>query len=155
VKDEHVKIDFDLSDIQEGNWPPTDFEGIWAVPLDDGNFRIDNIPFYVRSLSDHDIVAAHLTEHDKLVFDRVIARGGHSTYRIFLTDRAHHDKALLESWWMKLEELGCGYESVNDRYYAIDMPPKVEVSNVYRLLEEGEREGVWHFEEGFYAGDRR
>jgi hypothetical protein len=35
------------------------------------------------------------------------------------------------------------------------MPPKVEVSNVYRLLEEGEREGVWHFEEGFYAGDRR
>jgi hypothetical protein len=99
MSEERVKIDFDLAEIRDGEWPPTDFEGIWAQPLDDGNFEIDNVPFYVIGLADKDVVSAHADGNGTLLFDRVVRRGGHSTFWIFLTDLAHSDGALFVQWW--------------------------------------------------------
>lgn len=56
--------------------------------------------------------------------------------------------------WSELEVLGCTYEgsNVGERLlYAVDVPPHAAVAEVYRLLEQGESEGDWEFEEGFYC----
>ena len=55
--------------------------------------------------------------------------------------------------WRELEFLGCSYEGsgVSERrLYSIDMPPSVPVHEAYSLLEKGEEDGVWNFEEGLY-----
>jgi hypothetical protein len=47
---------------------------------------------------------------------------------------------------------GCTFESANPRYIAVDMPPSADVTALYELLERGKEQGVWVFEEGYYAG---
>lgn len=34
------------------------------------------------------------------------------------------------------------------RLFAIDVPPEADIHGVYSMLEDGEREGAWDFEEG-------
>jgi hypothetical protein len=34
--------------------------------------------------------------------------------------------------------------------YAIDIPPTVNINEAYKVLEQGEADGVWEFEEGYY-----
>jgi hypothetical protein len=53
--------------------------------------------------------------------------------------------------WLAFRELGCTYETANQKYLSIDLPPNTDVSRVYSLLNDGEKEGVWVFEEGYYA----
>jgi len=46
-----------------------------------------------------------------------------------------------------MERLGCTYENANSRLLSIDVPPSVDIYKAYSLLELGEKEGVWDFEE--------
>ena len=50
--------------------------------------------------------------------------------------------------WEPLEKLGCTYERANRRLVAIDVPPRSDVYAVYAVLEDGEKDGLWEFEEG-------
>ena len=60
-------------------------EGLWADPTGDGQYLLENVPFYAQGVSAGDTVTAH--EHDgALWFATVSKRGGHSTYRAFLND---------------------------------------------------------------------
>lgn len=121
--------------------------------IDEGNdrFVLDNSPFYAYGVSFGDTIAATMQDGE-LVFTRVVARGGHSTYRIQLPAGCDHDAFL--NHWSKFEGMGCSYEgsSANpQRLYAIDVPSGVDVRAVYRLLEKGEADGAWEFEEAHYC----
>jgi uncharacterized protein DUF4265 len=112
---------------------------------------VDNSPFYVYGISFGDVVTA-VPDGARLLFDRVIERGGHSTYRIKLPAGTDHRYFL--TYWPALEALGCSYEGSSAgvrRLYAIDVPPEADIHEVYRMLEEGENEGRWEFEEGHYC----
>jgi len=41
----HVRITFKLQPDEDG-YPPSDYERLWAVPLSNGRYQIDNIPFF-------------------------------------------------------------------------------------------------------------
>ena len=56
-EEKHVKICFPLEPDEDG-WPPVTAETLWAVELGGGLFRLDNIPFYARGVSDGDTVSA-------------------------------------------------------------------------------------------------
>lgn len=125
-------------------------ERMHATSIDDGKYVLENSPFYAYGISFKDVFYAELRD-GTLVFRAVISRGGHSTYRIRLP--AGRDHAYFLNNWLELGKLGCTYEgsSANTtRLYAIDVPPGVDVAEVYRLLDEKEHQGVWVFEEGHY-----
>ncbi len=61
----------------------------------------------------------------------------------------------LDEYWKKLEAIGCTYESttLNTKHgkkvlYSIDVPDSTDLYAVYSILEDGEKNGVWMFQEG-------
>jgi hypothetical protein len=116
-----------------------------------GRYRVDNSPFYAYDISYRDVVSAK-PDGLRLLFQAVLERGGHSTYRVKLPAGASHEDFLAR--WAALEALGCSYEgsSANPRrLYAIDVPPEADIQVIYELLEDGEADGAWEFEEGHYC----
>ena len=125
-------------------WHGHAVETFWAAPLGKGRFQLRNVPFYAKGLSYNDTVSAQHSE-GRLVFTGLVARGGHSTYRVVLSDPP---KEMWRRFWSRLQELGCTYERGTEHLVAIDVPPEANIHSVYRILEEGEKAAVWDFEEG-------
>ena|SRR2546421_625418 len=143
-----VRVRFDLNP-KDGHGYET--ERLWAERRGHNNFRIMNSPFFAFGISPDDIVKAK-GEGDEYQFQEVVKRGGHSTYRIFLQGNRTVRDSQFEEYWSELANLGCACENANDRLIAVDVPPGVDVAKVYRVLEKGEAEGIWAFEEAHYAG---
>lgn len=137
-----------LFDTDRKAWHRMTAERLWATPVGISLYRLENSPLYAYGVSYWDIVVARQDAEGDLHFSAVHERGGHSTYRVVLEGSA--SKADFERYWMRMERLGCTYESSRDpeNAFSIDVPPKSDVHAVYALLEKGEREGVWEFEEG-------
>jgi hypothetical protein len=88
----------------QGGYPPEEWEGLWAIPLEGGLFRIDNIPFYAKGLSCDDIVAASLIDGEYR-FLKIISPSTNSTFRIVVYDLK--DEEQIRS---SLQSLGCAIE---------------------------------------------
>ncbi|MGC2389174.1 MAG: DUF4265 domain-containing protein, partial [Candidatus Acidiferrum sp.] len=75
-------------------------------------------------------------------------------YRLFLQHNLTiHDDGFKQHWH-GLAAQHCTFENANDSLVAVDVPPEADVTEVYRLLERGEADGIWAFEEVHYAGGR-
>ena len=122
-------------------------ETVWAEVVSSDTFRVRNIPTWAYDVSLDDVVQAQSGGDGRLAFDRVAERGGHSTYRIRLEDG--DDASRFDQRWAALQELGCRYESHSEEpLYAVDVPPDADIHRVYEILEAGEADGTWDFEEG-------
>jgi hypothetical protein len=122
-------------------------ENMWAEPVSGDTYRVRNIPTWAYELSLDDVVEAHGGEDGILIFGDVVERGGHSTYRII--PAAETDETTFERYWAPLQDAGCRYEShATQPLYAVDVPPRADVRAVYEMLDRGERDGIWEFEEG-------
>jgi Domain of unknown function (DUF4265) len=134
-----IKIPLPANDASGG-----DAEWLWAEPEGD-SFVLKNIPIFVYGLSYGDSVRAR-KEDDILVFQDVVRRGGHSTYRIYAkSDRSSAEVAnVLNS----LEKLHCDLEPATNKIVGVDVLPEADVYEVYRVLEGAERSGILEFEEG-------
>jgi len=143
-----VKIAFPLNPDESGG---ISVERLWAQPLSDGTYVLDNSPFHAYGVSWQDVVSAELDETGELVYSAIARRGGHSTYRVRLP-KGKSDAYFLEIW-PRLEAQGCTYEGTGDelRLYAIDIPPGTSVSHVYQILADLETAEILEFEEGHYA----
>lgn len=142
---QRVKVSFPMGD--------GTVERMYAKPVGEGRYILDNSPFYVFDISYCDEFSADHVE-EELVFSRVISRSGHSTYRIKLPEGEDHSYFL--KYWVDLAAEGCTYEgsSVSSRLlYTIDLPPGVDVMNVYKIMDQYEQQGIWEFEEGHYCAN--
>jgi hypothetical protein len=131
--------------LEEGAWHGSATESLWAEPVAGGRYRLRNSPFYAFGVSAEDIVFAQEAE-GLLFFTEVSLRGGHSTYRIMKSKGLRPED--FERYWGPLQQAGCSYEEGPGRLLAVDVPPQAGFQHVYSLLEKGEQEQVWHFEEG-------
>ena len=80
-------------------------------------------------------------------FAGLVDTSGHSTYRLIREGK--NDE--FDKYWSKLESLGCTYESGDYkgvRLYAVDVPRTADIYKVYEILELGQSENAWMFEEG-------
>jgi Domain of unknown function (DUF4265) len=149
-----IRVLFELvPDADDPNWPPSTAETMWAEPAGVDSALLRNIPFYVRGIAYDDLILLKpksAGDDTPLTFDRVIQHRGHSTYRAIL--QSAEDPVIFGVWWQRLADLGCCYERANSALVAIDMPPGVDVHKAYQVLQLGEAESVWGFEEGFYSG---
>jgi hypothetical protein len=144
-----VKVRFPLeaSDREMG----VESESLWARDLGGRQYMLDNIPFYVYGVSLGDIVSATETP-EGLMFRETTSPGGHSTYRVLVSDEAGFEGATFEIWWRQLEALGCTREVARRKWIAIDVPRAADVDAVYRVLERGEADEVWSFFEEGHCG---
>lgn len=131
--------------LDSSEWHGSGAETVWAEPLGEGRFRIDNSPFYFFGLSYRDIVTATEDEQGQLQFRSVCEHGGHSTYRLMRNAGA---EGLFSACWQPLEVLGCTYEGGPGRLVSVDVPPAANIHDVYALLEAGVQSGAWDLEEG-------
>jgi hypothetical protein len=131
--------------LERSDWHDHTTESMWATPLTDGLLRLENVPFYAYGLSFGDSVQAIMkgTERE---FATVIQRGGHSTYRIFVT--AAQPLERFHELCEPLLAMGCTLERATERLFAVDVPPAADIRSVYRRLEHGQKAGLWDFDEG-------
>ncbi|MCW5964073.1 MAG: DUF4265 domain-containing protein [Bryobacterales bacterium] len=130
--------------LEPADWHNYETESVWANPLSKGLYRVRNVPFYAMGISNDDVLRAEL-EGDALFCREVAQRGGHSTYRFFLMAGIGDEQ--WKPYWQPLETLGCSYERGTARLFAVDVPPDVDIYKAYALLDQGEKAGVWSFQE--------
>ncbi|UXZ45556.1 DUF4265 domain-containing protein [Pseudomonas soli] len=124
------KIHFPLVIVDD--YPPVSSEGVWAEPLDDGTFRVDNIPFYSRDACLDDRVSAARGTDGEWLFQRVELDSGNSTLRIVFFDQG---VPAIETVLEGLQNLGCGWEGMNRRFFSINVPATVSFDAVLERLD--------------------
>jgi hypothetical protein len=109
-------------------------ETLWATAVDveKGWYRLDNIPFYVKSIACDDVVFAEYDEDEQfLTFRDVVQSSGNSTIQIVVMDPALETKSIRALF----DALGCSSEEFQERYFVIDVPSRLSYHPVKSLLD--------------------
>ena len=151
-----AKICFEL-DGEE--WHGHGAETLWAMPIPGSQrrlFQLRNSPFYVRGISHLDVVRATPVENSRGMFDfvEVIERSGHSTYMLLIPP----DDPRRGDYWNRLQMLGCSYEGADLDFkfgkrllHSVDAPPTTDLTEVREILDQGESDGVWIYQDGYVS----
>ncbi len=115
-----VKVEFRTDD---------DVETLWAEPLGDDRYRIDNTPFYAYGVSWRDVVLAEPQAGAFPIFASVVEKSGHRTVRVIVTDAG-----ALERLQSGILALGCTFEGAWQELICIDVPPEVDLESVRQFL---------------------
>jgi hypothetical protein len=139
---EHRRIAFRLERDEDG-YPPSDYERLWAVPLPNGNYRIDNIPFFVMGISAEDEVSVE-SEGEELFFKELVKPSGISTFRVIPSDQSMSGKvradiAALDGKSEFNQEVGV---------IAVEIPAASRIHPFMDYIVEEQEKGVLDFEEG-------
>jgi hypothetical protein len=109
-------------------------ETLWAVPLGDDCYRLDNSPFYAYGVSWWDTVFAPINAQEGLpTFQSVVAKSGNRTVRVIFDPPVSPDNAS-DQVLQGLVALGCSYEGANPGYMSVNIPPGVELQQVRSYL---------------------
>ncbi len=136
-----MKISFPLVRDQD-DYPPADWEHLWAISRGIDQYELDNIPFFAKGVSAGDIVSAR-RDDDQLIFDRVLRHGGHSTVRIIMLKLDEKEGVRNE-----LAVLGCESEGSHlPNLFAVDVPPNVNYAQVASFLAEKAEKNILDYEE--------
>ena len=130
--------------------PPNDPSGgeaewVWAEPEGNNLFALKNVPTFVKGLSYGDVVKTR-NEEGVPVFQDVVRRGGHSTYRIYARSDRKNPEVVKVIW--TLEGMHCEMENATDKIVGVDVLPEADIYAVYDVLEDAENAGLLEFEEG-------
>jgi hypothetical protein len=136
------KMTFALDKDEEG-YPPDDFETLWVEKVGRDEYRIDNIPFYVRNLAPDDVVIGEKVG-SILWYKSTVQKSDSSVFRIVFYERQKIDDVL-----RSLQRIGCKWEGSHlGSLYSIEAPGNVHVRDIKRFLTELSRDEVLDFEEG-------
>lgn len=142
---DRVKVVFKLGK-DEDDYPPADYESLWAVPVGEGLFQLDNIPFFANEVALGDVVSA-VPMGGELRFQEVVRPSGHSTLRLII-----YDKEEVPAVRKLLEERGCVSEGSHiPGLISVDVPPSVSLAALRPILDEGEAQERWGYEEACLA----
>lgn len=148
-----VKVGFKLERDQD-NYPPADWEWLWAIQVGNSTFKIDNIPFFAKLISYGDVVEVKQTNAG-LIFNTLVQPSGHSTVRVIVHRRGRSDQQLhagVEEVKLAMRAMGCNVEKSNILgLIAVDIPPEVNYQSVAEFLSQKEGEGLLGYEEACLA----
>ncbi|MFD0632466.1 DUF4265 domain-containing protein [Catenulispora yoronensis] len=144
---EMVKVVFKLHQDETG-WPPAGSERLWAVSLGDDLARLDNVPFFVRGYAMGDVVRFATDRAGVHWVQEAVRYSDNCTIRIMPGEGGGRDEvrqAVLDAF----APYGVTGEGIaRFGMVALNVPGAVDVASVKKLLEEGEEDGRWEFEEG-------
>jgi hypothetical protein len=149
---DRVKVRFRLARDEEG-WPPADSEELWAVAIGPDVVRIDSIPWFVRNLALGDLITVSRAADGVLHPGERLRWSGNCTIRVVALGEegpAERARTVLDTF----AGLGADGEVLGQYgMVALNVPPDADLAGVKRLLDRGEDEGWWSYEEGC-VGDR-
>jgi hypothetical protein len=145
---EGVKVVFDLEKIDD-DWPPVVREGIWAEPLGEGEYRLDNVPWFARKAAYGDRVRAEPDADGVLKVRERLEWSGRYTIRVIPFGDGRPE-AQLQEVMDAFSALGAECEGALPAFkiVALDIPPTASLPAIKALLIEGEADGRWSYEEG-------
>lgn len=109
-------------------------ETLWAVPLGNDLYKLDNSPFYAYGVSWQDTVLAPMDPQEQFpTFHSVVERSGNRTIRI-LFDLPVAPGNASDNVLQGLVTLGCSYEGANPKYIVINVPHAVALTEVRSYL---------------------
>lgn len=117
-------------------------EVICAEKMEDGHYKVDNIPFYAPNLALNDVFSV---EEDEgiLYFDQLIRMSGHSTIQLMFFEETEVNESMAI-----LENFGCSWEGMKDQaMYSVDVPTELDYAKVKRFLNEQLEKGILDFKE--------
>jgi hypothetical protein len=112
-----------------------EIETLWATPVDPDLYRLDNSPFFAYGVSWEDVIEAHPDAHEFLEYVRCVRKSGNRTLRVIFQDFKSGDEPA-QPILKRLVELGCSYEGMQPRLVSINVPPRIDLSEVTRFLTE-------------------
>lgn len=132
-----AKVLFRVPDDEGG----TMVETIWAVPLGEERFVLENSPFFAYGVSWQDTILAPFDEREGMhAFQRVLKKSGNRTIRVIFDPPVSPGNASDEVL-QGLVGLGCSYEGANPTYVSINIPPDIVLEHVCSFLID--REAQW------------
>jgi hypothetical protein len=142
----------------DSDYPPADFEHVWARMVGAGLYKLDNIPFFARGLRVGDVFLANAKNDEELLFSHVVRASDHSTIRVIVFRESTDSRPLEERVSIlrsTLSQLGCSTElSHLPGLIAVDIPPTAKLSSITQILSDGEATGLWEYEEAADATAR-
>ncbi len=125
-----AKISFRVPDHEGG----ANVETLWATPIGNDHYKLDNSPFYAYGVSWQDTVWAPFDAREGMAtFQSVVTRSGHRTIRIIVDPPVSYVNAS-ELLLQRLVALGCSYEGATGGYISVDIPPSVDLQDVHAYL---------------------
>lgn len=106
-----------------------DTEAIWGVPLGEGQYRLEGNAFYAYGISLHDTIEAQ-EEEGLLRFVKIVKKSGNRTIRVFTKE----GEDSTNQFFKKIGKLGCKYEGLNARLFAVIVPEEVEMKTLTEFL---------------------
>ena len=143
-----VKVRFVL-DREDEEWPPVGTEGVWARPVGQGEFELDNVPWFARGVAFGDRVRAEPDSNGVLTVRDRVAWSGRYTIRVIPLGEGTSGEQVQEVIDI-FTPLGAECEGAlpSFKIVALDIPPTARVAEIKALLREGETEDRWEYEEG-------
>ena len=109
-------------------------ETLWAIPLGNDTYRLDNSPFYVYGVSWQDTVFAPVDPQEQFpTFVSVVEKSGNQTVRVIF-DPPVASGNVSDKVLQGLVALGCTYEGANPGYIVVNVPPAVALPQVRTYL---------------------
>lgn len=139
-----VKVRFDLpSDA------PTPVETLWAEPLGESLYRLDNTPWYAKGCALDDVIRCEETAEDLPRFVDVVRPSGNRTVRVFVPDGAAR-QSIKQRLFDYLARTGCVYEGMAEAkgLIAVTVPKSVDLNVVLSVLNEMESKGEAYWQSG-------
>lgn len=125
-------------------------ESVWAKKLGK-NFKIDNIPFYAKSVALEDVFSVKKIDGD-LYANELVEESGNSTVRLLFFNA----KDVADARKFLVEELNCESELSNlNNLIAVNIPKEIDYGKVKSYLEKGELANLWEYEEGCISKNHR
>ncbi len=124
-----VKVHFDLQEPDMG----IGVESLWAAEVGPNLYELRNSPWHVRTVNWLDVVeAVPEAENQWPEFIKVHKRSGHRTVHIYILD---HGRSRTNEILQRCNDLGSTYEGMDDRMYALDFSPELDIDPAIKYFE--------------------
>jgi len=110
-------------------------ESMWAEPVGDDIYRLENVPFFCYGINFQDELKALPDDDDILEVSEVVKRSGNKTIRICF-DKTIASKDSQEPYLNVLRNLDCSLERWDETYLAINIRKTADYNQVYEQLDE-------------------
>jgi hypothetical protein len=142
-----VKVVFELPQDEDG-WPPVGSEGLWALSMSADVVQLENSPWFVRGVANGDWIRIRRDEHGVLWAEERVKWSGYCTIRVipFRSGPLEGSRQRVLEEFVPLGVTGEGVQQYG--LVALDVPPDADLAAVKGLLERGQRDGWWEYEEG-------
>jgi hypothetical protein len=144
---DHVKVRFELEQDETG-WPPASSEGLWALPVGDDLFELDNNPWFAMNVAAGDVFRARPDGDGVLWAVERVRSSGNNTIRVIPSGSgpmAGDRQAVLDAF----APFGVDGEGIEQfGMVSLNVPTDLALAEIKGLLQRGERDGWWDYDEG-------